>query len=119
MKIFLFLIILLFYSEESTIEQKVVNSCGDSEHKITGKMPTEPEHCKDDDEHACKFVNITKDGINKSFCAIIHGKFNDKDVLDEVKGLIRADNLEVLESSFIKNKYIFYFFYFFILLNFL
>ena len=109
MKIFLFLIILLFFSQVSNVD-KVVNSCGNDDHKTTGKMPNEKEDCKDLDEPACRLVNITKNGQNKRFCAIIHGKYNDKDVINEIKKLIKADYLDVLESSFIKNKYIFFIF---------
>ena len=109
MKIFLFLIIILFFSQVSNVD-KVVNSCGDEAHKTTGKMPDRKEDCIDGIEPACRFVNIIKDGQNKRFCAIIHGKYNDKDVINEIKELIKAENLEVLESSFIKNKYIFFIF---------
>ena len=108
MKILLFLSILLFSIPEETIK-KVVNSCGDKEHKTTGKMPEKVEDCKDDDEPACKLVKIQKKdpNMNKNFCAIIHGKY--KDVIDEVRDLIDAENIEVLESSYyIKNKYIFF-----------
>ena len=102
MKILLFLSILLFSIPEETIK-KVVNSCGDKEHKTTGKMPEKVEDCKDDDEPACKLVKIQKNNDNKNFCAIIHGKY--KDIIREVRDLIGAD-IEVSESSYIKNKYI-------------
>ena len=111
MKIFLFLIILLFFSQEETI-QRVVNSCGNIDYKRTGKMPESPEDCKDDDEPACKLVKITKNNRDKNFCAIIHGKYNDDDVIKEVRALVDAEKIEVLGSSFIRNKYILSFVFF-------
>ena len=112
MKIFLFLIILLFFSREETI-QRVVNSCGNKDHKTTGKMPESPEDCKDDDEPACKLVKITKkNNRDKNFCAIIHGKYNDDDVIKEVRALVDAEKIEVLGNSFIRNKYILSFVFF-------
>ena len=73
-------------------------------------MPNKKEEWTEHDEPACRLVNIIKNGQNKRFCAIIHGKYNDEDVRKEIKELIKADYLDVLESSFIKNKYIFFIF---------
>ena len=90
MKIYvLFTFILLNYSFQET-EPLVVNSCGNKEYKTTNSMPKKKEDCKDDDEPACKLVNVTKNNIEKRFCAIIHGKYNDKDVIKEVEDLINA-----------------------------
>ena len=91
---------------------KVVNSCGDKDHKTTGKMPNKKEDWTEHDEPACRLVNITKNGQNKRFCAIIHGKYNDPDVINEVRALVDAEKIEVLGSSFIRNKYILSFVFF-------
>ena len=67
-----------------------------------------------------KLVKILKKNTNmdKNFCAIIHGKYNDNVVINEITALIDAESIQISESSFIKNKYIFSFVYFLILLSF-
>ena len=116
MKYFFILLFLLFYLfKESTVG--VVNSCGNDKYKISNEMPEKVEDCKDVDEPHCKFVNITKDGgENKRFCAIIHGKYNDKEVLDEVERLIKA-KISVSESSRFGIKYFIFFFLLFSYFN--
>ena len=109
MKYFLILlIVLLNLFEESTINQ-VVNSCGSSKYKASKEMPQNVDDCKDKDEPYCKFVSIEKGGENKSFCAIIHGKYNDPDVIDDVKDLIKAKKITVLSSLTNSINYIIYF----------
>ena len=72
-------------------------------------MTKNKEDCKDPDEPFCKFVNITKYSKNKTFCAIIHGKYNDFSVKEEVINLINATSLDILPCSTNKNKYNIYF----------
>ena len=91
----LFIFILLNYSfqetdQNSDQEQKVVNSCGNDKFKTSSSMPKNSDDCIDPDEPACKFVSITKNNIEKRFCAIIHGKYKDDDVKNEVEKLINA-----------------------------
>ena len=109
MKYFLILlIVLLNLFEESTINQ-VVNSCGNEDYKASNNIPQNVGDCKDKDEPYCKFVSIEKGGENKSFCAIIHGKYNDPDVINDVKALIKADILTVSSSLTNSINYIIYF----------
>ena len=67
-------------------------------------MPNKKEDWTEHYEPACRLVNIIKNGQNKKFYAIIHGKYNDEDVRKERKERIKADYFDVLDSSFIKNK---------------
>ena len=91
-------ILLLFYlfnqiinEGETSSSRKVINSCG-NDFKTKNDMPTKKEDCKDDNEIYCKFVTITKDRETNpiSFCAIIHGDYNDEGVLKEVGETIKA-----------------------------
>ena len=110
MKYFLILlIVLLNLFEGSTINQGVVNSCGSDKYKATIDMPQKVEDCKDRDEPYCKYVFIQKGREKKAFCAIIHGKYNDQDVINDVKALIKADNITVLGSLTNSINYIIYF----------
>ena len=89
----LFIFILLNYSfqdPEPSTEQKVVNSCGNDKFKTSSSMPQNADDCIDPEEPACKFVSVTKNNIEKKFCAIIHGKYKDDDVKKEVEKLINA-----------------------------
>ena len=98
MSIHSLLIFILFFAglyASTTSESKVVNSCGSSKYKTSTDMPKSKEDCNDGDEPNCRFVTIKKDNDEKKFCAIIHGKYNDKDILDEVKEIIKADDISV------------------------
>ena len=114
MKLNRFLLLIILFNFVINQTGKVVNSCGKNKNYTA---PTTQEDCKDPDEKFCKFVNITKNGTNILFCAVIHGKYNDEDVLKEVKDLIKADNLEVLGSKYLIGKSpIIYFIFFYILI---
>ena len=78
-------------------------------------MPESKDDCKDLDEPFCRFVNITKHSKSKTFCAIIHGKYNDISVIEEVKNLINATYIDILAISTNKIKYIIYFLFTFLL----
>lgn len=87
------LVIILFFANLGTIinEKPVVNSCGSL--KTSQEEPTDKKDCEDADEPACKLVTVYKttdstDKYDKRFCAVIHGKANDKTVLDSVAKLI-------------------------------
>ena len=111
MKIILFVIILFFCSLEDSQEdvRPVVNSCGSSHYKTSKEQPTEQFDCKDPDEPACKLIKITKNYTQISFCGVVHGKYNDVEVINDVKNLIKVDELEVLKGNIIKTKFIFKF----------
>ena len=115
MKYYLILLIVLLNLFEDTINQEVVNSCGSDEYKATNNMPQKVEDCKDRDEPYCKYVYIEKRNETKAFCAIIHGKYNDQDVINDVKALIGAKNLTVLGSLTNSINYIIYFLFTFLL----
>ena len=115
MKYYLILLIVLLNLFEDTINQEVVNSCGSDEYKATNNMPQKVEDRKDRDEPYCKYVYIEKRNEKKAFCAIIHGKYNDQDVINDVKALIKADNLTVLGSLTNSINYIIYFLFTFLL----
>ena len=108
--LFFFLLFFLLFQESinDSNNTKVVNSCGNDDLKYSNNMPKVKEDCEDKGEPFCKYVKITKDNISKAFCAIIHGKYNDKSVLDEVKKLIKADEVSVSGSSTYVIKYIIY-----------
>ena len=97
MKFFIFLIALIYFNNISSNTQ-VVNSCG----KKGTEQPTSENDCKDDEEPACKMVTVALNGQSetKSFCAIIHGKYND--VLDEVGDLIHG-HVTVTGNGFMIN----------------
>ena len=106
MKIFFFFIFILLNNKflEQTIPE-VVNSCGAGNFKINGQQPANKDDCIDPDEPACKLVTISKNGIiDKKFCAIIHGKHDDKDVREEVEKLINKTIL-VEKGFYIKTNY--------------
>ena len=84
----------------SAINQ-VVNACGNEKYKKSNSEPNSVEDCKDEVEPACKLVELTKNNVIKKYCAIIHGKYNDEDVISEVKSLIGASDLKVSGTSFI------------------
>ena len=115
MKCFLFLFLFFNIIEllQSESVPPVVNSCGNPPD--TG-IPSKKEDCKDDDEPACKFVTIRKGGDDKKFCAIIHGKYNDDGVINEVKNLINANEVIVEGANFIMGTKPLLFFIFIILL---
>ncbi len=98
MKFFIFLIVLIYFNNAST-NDPVVNSCG----KKGTDQPNSENDCKDVEEPACKMVTVTlKDQPPKSFCAIIHGKYNDEQVLREVGALIEGD-VKVTGNGFMIN----------------
>ena len=105
MKIFFFFIFILLNNKflEETIPE-VVNSCGSGEYKTSGKQPTKREDCFEEKEPACKLVTISKDGSDKKFCAIIHGKYNDEDVKKEIENLINA-KISIEKGFYIKTNY--------------
>ena len=104
MKIFIFLIILLF---NLSISSEVVNSCGSDKFKTSNDEPSTKEDCNDPDEAACKIVTVTISGNTKKFCAIIHGKYNDDNVLEEVGNLISGKVTVEGKGFMIKEKYAF------------
>ena len=107
-QIVLFIILFNFINN-----QKVVNSCG---NKTDYSAPTNKDDCKDPNEKYCKFVNIVNGTMNISFCAVIHGKYDDNDVWNEVKDLINATEIKVLGSKYLTKKNpIFYMVFFYIL----
>ena len=99
-------ILLLFILFNQIINQKtqVINSCGKEGFKTNHSMPSKQEDCKDENEKFCKFVNITTEKGNIKFCAVVHGNYNDKEVLDEVKTLINVTSIEVLGSNHLIGK---------------
>ena len=104
MKIFIFLIILLF---NLSVRCEVVNSCGSDNFKTSNNEPSTKEDCKDPEEAACKIVTVKINGNTKKFCAIIHGKYNDEDVLKEVGNLINGEVAVEGKGFMIKEKYTF------------
>ena len=114
MKCFLFLFLFFNIIEllQSETVLQVVNSCGNP----TSGIPSKKEDCKDNDEPACKFVTIKKGQDEKKFCAIIHGKYNDEGVINEVKNLINAEEVIVEGENFIMGTKPILFFIFIILL---
>ena len=115
-------ILLLFFlfnqiinqDEASSNSRKVINSCG-NDFKTKNDMPTKKEDCKDDNEIYCKFVTITKEGDTTSFCAIIHGDYNDEGVLKEVGETINA-TVKVDGSNHLTGKNIIYYIFLYLLL---
>ena len=99
MKYFIFLLVLNYFIKISSSSTKVVNSCG----LTTSDEPKKLEDCKDPNEPACKMVTVTIDKIKKKFCAIIHGKYNDDQVLKEVIELIKGDNVTVEGNGYMYN----------------
>ena len=99
-------------------ENKVINSCGADEYKLNYKEPENETFCKDRDNGFCKFVHIThNDGSKTKYCAVVHGNYNDKSVLDDVVKLINVSSIEVLESKYlIGNKSGIFYLFFFILI---
>ena len=97
MKYFIFLFALNYFIKISSSTQ-VVNSCG----KKTSDEPSKVEECKDLEEPACKMVTVTINKEKKKFCAIIHGKYNDDQVLKDVRALIDGD-VEVEGNGYMIN----------------
>ena len=107
------LLIILFNFIINQTERKVINSCGITNYT----EPQKQEDCKDPNEEYCKFVNIANETMNISFCAVIHGNYDDGDVWNEVKELINATDIKVLGSKYLIGKNpIFYLIFFYILL---
>ena len=95
-----------------------INSCGSKGIFNTYNSPQNKSDCKDENEKNCKFVNITKDDYTKTFCAVIHGTYDDE-MIKEVKEMINVSSIEIESSEFYStkfNKFIFIFFYLLILL---
>ena len=114
-QIFLFIILFNFIinQNQTDTDEKVINSCGIFNYSA----PKKEEDCKDPNEEYCKFVNITNGSTNISFCAVIHGKYDDQDVWNEVKELINATDIKVLGSKYLIGKNpIFYLIFFYILI---
>ena len=113
-QIFLFIILFNFIiNQPETDNKKVINSCGIFNYTA----PKTEEECKDPNEEYCKFVNIATGSTNISFCAVIHGKYDDQDVWNEVKELINATDIKVLGSKYLIGKNpIFYLIFFYILI---
>ena len=117
MKIFFFFIFIILNNKflEQTIPE-VVNSCGSGDFKINGQQPANKDDCIDQDEPACKLVTIKKNGIiDKKFCAIIHGKYNDEDVKKEIENLTNSKK-EIEKGFYLKTNYMLILFLFEILL---
>ena len=89
MKFLLFLICILIYFCRNS--QSVVNSCGSNDVKNNTKIPDNVNDCKDPQESSCRFITVEKKGMEtKKFCGIIHGKYNDREVIKEVNELING-----------------------------
>ena len=97
MKYFIFLFALNYFIKISSSTQ-VVNSCG----KKDSKEPILSEECKDREEPACKMVTVEINKQIKNFCAIIHGKYNDDQVLKEVNALING-TVKVVGNGYMIN----------------
>ena len=102
MKLKHFLLFCILINSMIKNQQKVINSCG-NDFKNNNEMPNKTDDCKDDEEPFCKFVKITKNGDSIQFCAIIHGNYDDEDVIKEVKDLING-TIEVSESKYLIGK---------------
>ena len=102
-------------------DRKVINTCGKDEFKFTNAQPSNASNCDDPNEGFCKLVTIKKEEGEEpvKFCAIIHGDYNDKDVLEEVKTAIKAINVTVERSNYLSGKNGIIFNIFFCLLLFL
>ena len=92
--------LMLFYSIINQ-EQKVINGCGNNKFKNSYEMPKTKDDCIDGE--FCRLVEIVKDGKNYSFCAEIHGKFNDEDIWKNFKEIINATYVKVSESKYFKS----------------
>ena len=98
-------------------ENYSINSCGIKGIFNTYNSPKNISDCKDEKEKNCKLVIITKNDSIKTFCAVIHGTYDDE-MIKEVQKLINA-SIEIQSSEFYStkfNKIIFIFFYLLILL---
>ena len=101
----IFLLFLLFNFAINNNNNKVINACGSGDFIKNYTQPTNKDDCKDPNEGYCKFVTIThSDGNITSFCAIIHGDFDDEDVLGEVAGIINVTNITVEDSKYLVGK---------------
>ena len=108
------LLFLIFNFVINNANDKVINACGSFDFIKNYSQPTKTEDCKDQNEPYCKFVTITHfDGNITKFCAIIHGDYNDEDVLKDVGGIINA-TISVDDSKFLigKNSIIYYIFFY-------
>ena len=109
MKIFFFLFFIIFFFDCQTGGKSVVNSCGNKGYKATKNMPDKAENCKDSDEPYCKLITILEKLDSKEpikFCGIVHGKYNDKEVLSEVKDLIKVYDIKVEKGNILKSSLI-------------
>ena len=91
--------LMLFYSIINQ-EQKVINGCGNNKFKNSYEMPKTKDDCIDGE--FCRLVQIIKDGKNYTFCAEIHGKFNDEEIWKEIRDIINA-SVSVSESKYFKS----------------
>ena len=92
--------LMLFYSIINQ-EQNVINGCGNNKFKNSYEMPKIKEDCKDGE--FCRLVQIIKDEKNYSFCAEIHGKFNDGEIWEDFRKIINASYVSVSESKYFKS----------------
>ena len=100
MKLKTILLLFILFNQNINQNTSVINSCGKDDFKISHKMPTKQEDCKDDNEKFCKFVRIKdKNNGTFSFCAVVHGNYNDKDVWKDVIDIIKVNDIEVLGSN--------------------
>ena len=109
------LLFLLFNFVINDDNKKVINACGAGDFIKNYTEPNKQEDCKDPNEGCCKFVTINYlDGNKTRFCAIIHGDFDDTDVLDEVADIIKVKNITVEDSKYLigRNAIIYYIFFY-------
>lgn len=91
---------------------QVVNSCGDGEGIKEGNPPNDVNDCKDKNEHACKMVTVStvngegKEIVEKQYCAIIHGKYNDQEVWSKVGDIVGKKIKIEGSGNFIKISYL-------------
>ena len=94
----------------------VVNSCGIDKVRLSQNQPDSKDDCENDkNEPACKLVTVYQNNktigvdnpIDKKFCAVIHGKYNDKNVLDSVKAVIGRTVTVEGNGKFFKFKLLF------------
>lgn len=81
--ILLFLLSFLLYEIKS---RKVINNCG--KKGLGNEEPKAVEDCKDENEKNCRFVSVIIYGQNVSYCANIHGKYNNEDVINAFKSTV-------------------------------
>ena len=114
-QIFLLLIFFNYIINQENSELSI-SSCGKPIQNNNYSAPKSPEDCKDNNEEYCKWVSITKNNKNKTFCAVIHGKYDDNSIIEEVKKIVNVDAIIISGSEFYSIKYYYIFFYILILL---